>query len=321
MNGMAGMMGLRLLAPKVGRSRTRQIVPMSSSRTRFAEVSGAPIGSPASADQGAHRSAVRHLVPRGHHGTEEVSAVMTSQFPWPFLSGTADRPETRAALLSRLAGTFKRHERPRPFGALPEEPLFRTCVAFDIVAFGARFDDEVQVFVHRNLYTILEVAFARAGVSWAASRREDRGDGALIVVPPATAPVALVGPLVTELTRCLRQYNKLVADAAQIRLRMAVHYGPVYADTNGLVGSSLVHLFRMLEAPAFKHAMAASGADLGVVASERLYRDVIEPARAASWVGAYEPIEVNLKETRSPAWVHMPADPRPTAVHDLPLPA
>ena len=320
MNGMTGMMGFRLPALKVGCSRTRQIVPMSSPSALFAEVNGALTGVPSSADQGAHRSAVRHRVPRGHHGTEEVSAVMTSAFPWPFLTGTADRPETRAALLGRLAGTFKRHQRPRPFG-LPDERPFRTCVAFDIVAFGARFDDEVQVFVHRNLYEILELAFTRAGVSWTASRREDRGDGALIIVPPATAPSALVGPLVAELTICLRQYNKLVADAAQIRLRMAVHYGPVYADPNGLVGSSLVHLYRMLDAPAFRRTLSASGADLGVVTSERLYRDVIEPGRATPPVGAYRPIEVNLKETRSPAWVYVPDDATAAAVHDLPVPA
>ena len=320
MNGMTGMMGLRLLAPKIGCSRTRQIVPMSSPSTLFAEVSGALTGMRASADQGAHGSAVRHRVPRGHHGNEEVTVVMTSPFPWPFLTGTADRSETRTALLGRLASSFTRHPRPRPFG-LPDERPFRTCVAFDIVAFGTRFDDEVQVFVHRNLYEILELAFERAGVSWTASRREDRGDGALIIVPPATAPSALVGPLVTELTTCLRRYNKLVAEAAQIRLRMAVHYGPVYADPNGLVGTSLVHLYLMLDAPAFRRTLSASGADLGVVTSERLYRDVIEPDRATPPVGCYRPIEVNLKETRSPAWVYVPDDPASAAVHDLPVPA
>ena len=321
MNGMAGMMGLRLPDPKIGCSRTREIVPMLSPSTVFAEVTGTPTGVPASADQGAHRSTVRHRVPRGHHGTEEVSAVMTSTFPWPLLTGSADRPATRAALLGRLAGTFRRHERPRPVGMPPEEPSFRTCVAFDIVAFGARSDDEVQVFVHRNLYAILELGFVRAGIAWDASRREDRGDGALIIVPPATAPAMLVGPLVAELATCLRRYNKLVADVAQIRLRMAVHHGPVYADPDGLVGSSLVHLFRLLDAPAFKRALSASGADLGVVASERLYRDVIEPSRSGAPLGDYEPIEVNLKETRSPAWVYVPDDPRPAALHDLPVPA
>lgn len=249
--------------------------------------------------------------------------MMTSQNGWPFPSGPFIRSATRTALLGRLADMFTRHERPRTPGLFSvEEAPSRTCVAFDIVAFGARcHDDDVQVFVHRSLYHILELAFDRAGIPWEQSRREDRGDGALIIVPESTPPAALIGPLVAELAVCLRQYNKLVADAAQIRLRMAVHTGPVYADANGMVGCCLVHLFRMLEAPAFKRAVTTSGTDLGVVASERLYRDVIEPSQTAMGLGPYEPIEVVLKETRSPAWVHVPDYQRPSALRDVPLPA
>ena len=228
--------------------------------------------------------------------------MMPHQSAWPFDTGS--RPATRPALLGRLVNGFKRHERPRPTGLFPiGEPAGHICVAFDIVAFGRCYDDDVQMFVHSSLYHILELTFDRAGIAWGACRREDRGDGALIIVPNGTSPAALIGPLVTELVTCLHRYNKLVSDDAQIRLRMAVHTGPVYADANGLVGRSLVHLFRMLEAPEFKQGIRASGTVLGVVASERLYRDVIEPSSTSLSLGEYEPIEVVLKETRSPAWM------------------
>lgn len=247
----------------------------------------------------------------------------SSQFPWPFLTGHSARPITWSALLGRLADTLRRPNGPRSTGMFADdEATFCTCVAFDIVAFGTRcHDDDLQLFVHRSLYQILEIAFERAGIRWAASHREDRGDGALIIVPMGTAPAALIGPLVAELAVCLRLYNKLVADAAQIRLRMAVHSGPVYADANGRVGRCLVHLFRMLEAPEFKHTVTASGADLGVVTSDRLYHDVIEPSRATMDLGTYQPIDVVLKETHSPAWVYVPGVPPAAALHDLPLPA
>jgi hypothetical protein len=323
MNGMAGMMGLRLLAPMTGRSTTHEIVPALPRSDPFPEVSAASSGAPASAAPGARRSAVRRPVPPNPHGTEEVDAVLTSQFPWPFRIGHSVRPGNRPALFGRLADTLRRPDRPRTTGLFAgEEATFCTCVAFDIVAFGSRcHDDDLQVFVHRSLYQILEIAFERAGIGWEASHREDRGDGALIIVPMGTAPAALIGPLVGELANCLRLYNKLVADAAQIRLRMAVHSGPVYADANGLVGRCLVHLFRMLEAPEFKRTVAGSGANLGVVASDRLYRDVIEPSRSTMNLGTYRPIEVVLKETRSPAWMHVPGEPPPAELRDLPLPA
>lgn len=305
MNGMAGMRGLRLPAQKVGRSHTRLIVPTMCI---------------IAAHKGVRRPAVRRPVPHDPHGTEEEHAVMPSQSAGPLSPGPLVRSFTRIALLGRLADTFK-HPRAAGPSAIEESPS-RTCVAFDIVGFGARcYDDEVQVFVHQSLYHILELAFGRSGVGWEASRREDRGDGALIIVPEGTPPAMLIGPLVAELAVCLRRYNKLVADAAQIRLRMAVHTGPVYSDANGQVGSCLVHLFRMLEAPAFKHAVAASAADLGVVTSERLYRDVIEPSPSAMDLGTYEPIEVDLKETHSSAWVYVPDQQRRSALREMPLPA
>lgn len=247
---------------------------------------------------------------------------MAFPFGWPFPVSCVGRSARRSALSGWL-GVFKRHERADIAGllALDECPR-RACVAFDIVGFGARCrEDDLQVFVHCWLYHILELAFERAGVPWGASLREDRGDGALVIVPEGTALASLLGPLVTELTVCLRQYNRLVADAVQIRLRMAVHSGPVFTDTNGKVGRCLVHLYRMLEAPAFKHAVAASGADLGVIASEQIYRDVIEQAAEVRGLGVYRPIEVVLKETRSTAWMYVSDDdPRPAALSDL-LPA
>lgn len=315
MNGMAGMMGYRLLGRMIGCSQTRQVMPMASATIMFPQAGAFP---PLATSPKTRRSAVRGLVPGDHHGTKEVDAVITPQNAWPFSTDVLTRSAPRTAVLGRLADAFKRHGRPRSACLFSvDDAICRTSVAFDIVAFGARCrDDEVQVFVHRSLYHILELAFDHAGVDWASSYREDRGDGALIIVPDGTPRAALVGRLVAELAGCLRQYNKLVADAAQIRLRMAVHTGPIYADANGLVGSSLVHLFRMLDAPAFKRAVVTSGADLGVVTSERLYRDVIEPAEAFRSLGPYRQIEVVLKETRSPAWVSVLGCPREVAVSE-----
>jgi len=224
--------------------------------------------------------------------------------------GPTVRTTSRSTLLGWLAGSVKRRSRRLADGmfASTDAPC-RSSVAFDIVAFGTRCpDDEVQVFVHRSLYDILELSFDQAGIGWHSVQREDRGDGALVVLPAGKPPELLVGPLVLALATFLRRYNKLVSDAAQIRLRMAVHSGPVYSDANGVVGRSLVHLFRMLEAPTFKDAMKVSEAALGVVASERLYRDVIEPAEDVLSIGPFEPIEVDVKETHSPAWMAMHGD-------------
>lgn len=223
--------------------------------------------------------------------------------PWPF-NGFSTLARPRPAFLRRLAGAALRHTT----GATERLDTVhdRACVAFDIVAFGSRCrDDDVQLHVHRSLYTILEQTFEDAGISWRQCHHEDRGDGALIIAPAGTPTATLIGPVVDILTEHLHLYNKLTSDAAQIQLRMAVHTGSVYRDANGVVGRCLVHLFRLLEAPMFKHELASARADLGVVVSEHVYRDTVQPADGPIDAASYRPIEAAVKETRSPAWVSL----------------
>jgi hypothetical protein len=182
-----------------------------------------------------------------------------------------------------------------------------SVVAFDIVGFGdRRRDDEVQLYVRSELYRILEQAFEAAGVPWQICYREDRGDGVLLIVPGLVSTELLISPLIDQVRAGLRRHNKLSSDAAQIRLRMALHAGHVHFDAYGVAGRTLVHAFRLLEAPAFKTAFAATGRELGFVASDRLYDDVIRHGPGLIDPEPYEPISVSVKETETRAWIYVP---------------
>ena len=65
------------------------------------------------------------------------------------------------------------------------EPLNCSIVFTDVAGFSdpVRTDGDRDV-VRAAMYEILRSAFEASGVSWAACYREDRGDGAIIVVPP-----------------------------------------------------------------------------------------------------------------------------------------
>ncbi len=104
---------------------------------------------------------------------------------------------------------------------------------------------------------MLAAAFSDAGISWRQTYHEDRGDGVLVVVGPHVPASLLLDPLVLLLRARLRHHNKMSSDPAKIRLRMAVHAGPVMFDDSGVVGHAVIHLFRLLEAPALKNALAA----------------------------------------------------------------
>jgi class 3 adenylate cyclase len=203
----------------------------------------------------------------------------------------------------------------RPLDPLPAEfpsPITEArgelaLTAVDIVAFGdLRRDDEVQLHLRQTLYDLLADAFALTRLPWQACYREDRGDGALVVAPPEVEPTDLLDPLAHHLTALLRRSNKLASDTARLRLRLAVHTGRVLRDEHGLAGQALVHLFRLLEAPAFKQALNTSGADLGLIVSDRLHAD----AKAHGGFfdpRAYQPLAVRTKETRTRGWLWLPA--------------
>lgn len=189
--------------------------------------------------------------------------------------------------------------RPRAFG-----PITRTTVlATDIIGFGSSYRDAgSQLLIRHMHYELLINAFESTGLPWWDCHREDRGDGALIVAPPSIDPDRFLDPFIRHLDAMLRQCAGTADELSQLRLRLAVHHGYVYYDAHGVAGHALIHLFRLLEAPAFKKALASSRARLGAIVSDQLYteaaqrRDLTDPA-------AYRPLRLTHKETRTRAWL------------------
>jgi len=188
-----------------------------------------------------------------------------------------------------------------------EAARYCPMLAIDIAAFNdRRRGEDVQRFLRAAMYELLARAFDSSRLTWLACYHEDRGDGILVVAPPATPAIALFDPLVDRLRAGLRLHNKICSDLAKIRLRMSVHAGQVHFDENGICGFAVNHLFRMLDAAAFKRTFAASGADFGLVTSDVLYEDVISQGPGLVDPGMYAPINIRCKETRGRAWLYLP---------------
>jgi hypothetical protein len=192
-------------------------------------------------------------------------------------------------------------------GSRPFSPDGQVCGLFavDIAGFGEPCrDDDVRLYVHRSLYDMLEVAFDGSGVPWADCVHEDRGDGALVVVPPAIPAAGLIHPIPDKLLVLVRRHNRVSCDAARIQLRVAVHIGPVHHDGHGFVGHDVNFLYRMLDAPAFKRMLAGSGSEIAFITSCYLYENVV--VRRPSLVGPdmFKPVAVRVKETRARAWAY-----------------
>ena len=95
---------------------------------------------------------------------------------------------------------------------------------------------------------MLATGFGQSGLPWEDCWHEDRGDGALVVMPPGITAKGIIHPLPEQLRTLIRLHNHVSQYSAKIQLRAAAHIGPVEHDGKGFVGAHVNHLFRLLDA-------------------------------------------------------------------------
>ena len=127
--------------------------------------------------------------------------------------------------------------------------MHRAILGVDIEGFAdRRRTNPDQIFMREGLYGCLRAAFARSGISWTACYHEDRGDGALILVPPEVPKDLLVAHFPQELSIALRSHSEVHAAGSRIRVRLAVHAGEVHRDGYGVAGTAINEVYSKLSA-------------------------------------------------------------------------
>jgi CRP-like cAMP-binding protein len=178
----------------------------------------------------------------------------------------------------------------------------------DITAFG-RHDrnDNDRRTIRNAMYTFLQEACENSNVPWMACHREDRGDGALIIVPPSTPTRSVVDPLLARLAAALKHYNRQATPATQIQLRVALHVGPVVSEPEGVSGEAIILASRIIEAAKLKKELARTGAHLGVIVSAFVYDSVIKHAPGYVDPNQYRQLRFRVKESNLAAWMYLVA--------------
>jgi hypothetical protein len=176
----------------------------------------------------------------------------------------------------------------------------------DVAGFSApvRTEADRQV-VRDHLYELLRGAFEESGVSWAACYHEDRGDGALVIVPPDVPTRALADPLLALLAAELRRHNRRAAAPVRIQLRAALHVGPVSRDAEGLNGDAIIHTARMLDAPPLREALRTTDADLAFMASAHVYDTALSSDAGLLDPATFTQVSFRVKESQITAWMHV----------------
>jgi hypothetical protein len=187
--------------------------------------------------------------------------------------------------------------------------------AVDIASFSRR-EPDVQLYLRAALYRIVQDSCGATGVPFDDCHHEDRGDGILMIAHADADVEALLDPLVTQIRTELRKHNKVASAAAQIRLRMAVHAGYLHLDAHGASGANVIHLFRLLDAPALKTEFATHGGDFALIVSDYLYQEIVVYGPGLIEPAAFHPITVTVKETNGRGWTWIPSPSgRPNQQH------
>ena len=197
---------------------------------------------------------------------------------------------------------------------MQELPLHRTIVVVDVAGFTdpARTMAH-QIDVHQSLYKLIGQAFDESGLDLDKCEVGDRGDGMMILLPAAMPKIRLADRLPHRLLAGLKRHNATRSAAATFKLRVALHAGEVHANKHGVVSPAVNLAFRIVEAQEAKQALRHTDDVLAIVASDHFYQEVIAADPAAN-PERYRTIPVDVKQTRTTAWLLLPDGAR---VHDL----
>jgi hypothetical protein len=186
----------------------------------------------------------------------------------------------------------------------PAEP--RTILLVDVERFGDHSrTDSNRITVRDGLYHMLAKALHGAGINWDICYHEDRGDGAMILVPTSVAKILFSELLPGQLAEELRRYNQQHPEQERIRLRMALHVGEVFFDDNGITSNDVNAAFRLLDAEPLREALRASPDVVALIASSWFYYHVIRNS-ASFRAQSYSPVLIDSKEVRAVAWITTP---------------
>ncbi len=185
-------------------------------------------------------------------------------------------------------------------------PMHRTIIYVDVEGFASpdRTNPD-QTAVRGGLYHALVEAFTASRVPWHECYHEDRGDGALILVPPEVPKNILVSDIPGALAAALHEHNRTHRRHARIRLRMAIHAGEVIPDEHGVAGAAINLTARLLEAKPLKRALSRSSGVIALIASEWFFDEVIRH-HPAGVPGSYRRVRVSVKKTKAIGWIRRP---------------
>lgn len=225
------------------------------------------------------------------------------------------RPAAFSPLMSRSSPWAAIPSAERPTRSV-SPPVHRSILAVDIEGSTQR-TNPVKGELHEEVYRLMAEAFGLVGIEdHSCDPIIDRGDGVLVLLRPADEfpKTFLVSRLIPALAKLLVARNSRIPPAERprhLRLRVVIHAGEVHHDQNGFYGEDLDVAFRLLDAPRLKNHLRNAREPLVLVASDEMYRSIIQHGYDGIDNEAFRPlVAVNVGGHRKKGWVHLPGAAR-----------
>ncbi|WP_254594642.1 hypothetical protein [Streptomyces sp. 8P21H-1] len=169
--------------------------------------------------------------------------------------------------------------------------------------------------MQHDLPRILDGAARSAGLSRSEWHIQCKGDEQLAVLPMSGDQPRLVDDYFRHLVSELRHHNEQRIPEARMRLRAAMHQGPVELADNGFAGTAVVVTARLLNSrPLYDALDAYAAADLALLLSDEVFRSTVAGGHTMQRVSDFSRVTVRLKEHESTAWLTVPTIGAPLAV-------
>lgn len=182
-----------------------------------------------------------------------------------------------------------------------------TVIYTDVVGFSAAWrDDNDRLLIRRDLAAM---TCAALGAIWHECFCDDRGDGALIVVPSKVPTAKVLEHLLVALPIALRQHNENCTPGVRFQLRVALDMGAVVSDDIGVSGQVIINTKRLLDSLALKRAIGDSDVPLGLIVSDAVYQYTVKHAKAVTDPAAYKRVRVKAGDISLSAWMSLYSSP------------
>lgn len=191
----------------------------------------------------------------------------------------------------------------------------RLLISVDAKGYGSR-DDRAQYDLQAALIGILDAAAAEVGLDRTGWDRQTAGDGELSVLPESEAESLVIDDFVAAANVALERHNHDLVDRARLRLRVAVHHGPVTTGAAGFAGQGVVVVSRICDSDELRGVLlAAPTANLVLALTTRVFDETVAQRHTRLRSRDFRSIQIRKKEFVDDVWLYVPG----VDVHTLPL--